>query len=165
VLIQDTTRYILPAIQPRRKAGLQAIWDTSRAEQRSAYALTLCEALKPWFDTGLSAELAARSNDIAILKLTLGAAQGISAYVESNTSELEVFLDRIAESLPARLPGNVQLVPDLRFAIGRDLYLVKPMQVRHWLRATALADAEQIAAEMSAAIARQSSTERLHARW
>jgi N-6 DNA methylase len=163
-LIQDTIRYILPAIQPRRNAGLQAIWDTSRAEQRSAYAATLCEALKPWFNTGLSAALAARSNDIAILKLTLRTAHGSLAYAENTASELEVFLDSIGKHLPARLPGNVQLVPDLRFVIGDDMYLVKPMQVRHWLRATALADAEQIAAELSAVIARQPKTEARHAR-
>jgi hypothetical protein len=163
-LIQDTTLYILPAIQPRRNAGLQAIWDTCRAEQRSAYAATLCEALKPWFNTGLSAALAARSNDIGILKLTLRTARGSSAYAESNASELEAFLNSIAQHLPARLPGNVQLVPDLRFVIGDDMYLVKPMQVRHWLRATALADAEQIAAELSAAVAGQANKGAQHAR-
>lgn len=151
-LIQDTTRYILPAIQPRRKAGLQAIWNASRPDQRSAYAATLCAALKPWLNTRLSAALAARSSDIAILKLSLGAEEP-SHYAESSASELEVFLDNIAQHLAARLPGNVQLVPDLRFVIGRDMYLVKPMQFRHWLRATALADAEQIASELSAAAA------------
>ena len=52
------------------------------------------------------------------------------------------------------MPGNVQLVPDLRVVIGRDMYLVKPMQLRHWLRSVALADAEQIAAELSAVVAR-----------
>jgi hypothetical protein len=35
------------------------------------------------------------------------------------------------------------------------MYLVKPAAVRHWLRSTALADAEQIAAELTAAAARQ----------
>ncbi|HVZ18094.1 MAG TPA: N-6 DNA methylase [Terriglobales bacterium] len=163
-LIQDTTKYILPAIQPRRKAGLQAIWDASRPEQRSAYATTLCEALKPWFNTGLSASLAARSNDIGVLKLTLGTTQGSSAYAENSAAELETFLNNIANHLPTRLPGNVQLVPDLRFVIGLDLYLVKPMQVRHWLRATALADAEQIAAELNAAMARQSNKDAQDAR-
>ncbi|MGB3272181.1 MAG: hypothetical protein WBA66_04725 [Xanthobacteraceae bacterium] len=69
----------------------------------------------------------------------------------------------LAQALEA-LPGNVQLVPDLRFVIGLDLYLVKPMQVRHWLRATALADAEQIAAELSAAMARQSNKDAQDAR-
>ena len=159
-LIQDTTQYILPAIQPRRKADLPAIWNASRAEQRAAYAAMLCEALKPWFNATLSAELTARSSDIAILKVSFGR----SPYVESSASELNVFLDRIAQHLPMRLPGNVHLVPDLRFVIGDELYLVKPMQVRHWLRATALADAEQIAAELSAAAARQSTNGAQYAR-
>lgn len=163
-LIQDTIRYILPAIQPRRKAGLQAIWDTSRPDQRSAYASTLCDALTPWFNTGLTASLAAKSNDIAILKLTLRTSPGGSTYAENAAEEFNVFLHSIGKNLPARLPGNVQLVPDLRFVIGNDMYLVKPMQVRYWLRSTALADAEQIAADLSAAIARQSKPETHHAR-
>jgi hypothetical protein len=36
------------------------------------------------------------------------------------------------------------------------MYLVKPMQLRYWLRSAALADAEQIAAEFSAVVARSS---------
>ncbi len=163
-LIQDTIHYILPAIQPRRKAGLQAIWDTSKAAQRRAYAAALCGALKPWLKTGLSASLAACSKDIAVLKLTIQPSRSPSAYVENTASDLEVFLDMIKKDLPIRLPGNVQLVPDLRFVIGDDMYLVKPMQVRHWLRATAIADAEQIAADLSAVIARQPNPEAHYAR-
>lgn len=52
---------------------------------------------------------------------------------------------------------------DLRFVVGSDMYLVKPMQLRHWLRSTALADAERIAAEFAAAVARQSKTGDQHA--
>jgi hypothetical protein len=66
--------------------------------------------------------------------------------------------------MPIRLPGNVQLTPDLRFVIGRDIYLVKPMQVRYWLRSTALADAEGIAVELSAALAREPKREARDAR-
>jgi hypothetical protein len=154
-LIEDTTKYLLPAIQPRRSAGLQAIWETSRPDQRKAYAAMLCEALKPWFDAGLSAILVARSSDIGILKLTIGTVSKSSVYAENSASELEVFVDSIAKHLPVRLSGNAQLLPDMRIVIGGDMYLVKPLQVRHWLRATALADAEQIASELSAAGARQ----------
>ena len=56
-------------------------------------------------------------------------------------------------------------MPDLRFVIGSDMYLVKPMQLRHWLRSTALADAEQIAAELSAAVARETQSGGVHAGW
>jgi SAM-dependent methyltransferase len=162
-LIQDTYKYILPAIQPRRSAGLQAIWDNSRPELRGAYASMLCDALKPWFNTTVSASLAAKSSDVAVLKLTLSNGKE-QAYQESAAADFDQFLRNVSSSLPVRLPGNVQLMPDLRFVIGKDMYLVKPIQVRHWLRSTALADAEQIAAELSAMIAREPNRETRNAR-
>jgi hypothetical protein len=151
-LVEDTFQYMIPAMQPRRSAGLQAIWANSRPEHRSAYASLLCDALKPWFSQPVSAVLAAKSSDIAVLQLTISGRP--QDYSEPISSELDQFLQSMSASLPVALPGNVQLVPDLRFVIGRDMYLVKPMQLRHWLRSTALADAEQIAAEFSAAVAR-----------
>jgi hypothetical protein len=152
-LVEDTFKYILPAMQPRRSAGLQAIWDNSRPEHRCAYATMLCDALKPWFRRSVSASLTAKSTDIAVLRLTING-KGQDLYSEKATAEFDEFLRQISASLPVPLPGNVQLVPDLRFVIGRDMYLVKPTQLRHWLRSTALADAEQIAAEFSAVVAR-----------
>jgi hypothetical protein len=153
-LIEDTFRYIIPAMQPRRSAGLQKIWDNSRIEHRSDYAAMLCKALKPCLRQPISASLAAKSGDVAILKLTINAKTG--EYREESSSEVGEFLQSIRENLSVPLPGNIQLVPDLHFVIGSDMYLVKPMQLRYWLRSTALADAEQIAAEFSAAVARDS---------
>ena len=152
-LVEDSFDYIIPAMQPRRSAGLQAIWAASREDHRSAYARTLCEALSPWLRSPVSARLAARSSDVAVLKLTIN--DGDTAYGEDSFAEAEPFLQQISSSLPAPLPGNVQLIPDLRFVIGKDMYLVKPIQLRHWLRSTALADAEQIAAELTSIIARE----------
>jgi hypothetical protein len=152
-LVEDTFQYIIPAMQPRRGAGLQAIWRNSSPEHRSAYASVLCDALKSWFRRPVSASLAAKSNDIAVFQLKIdGAPQD---YSEQDLSELGQLLQSISANLAVPLPGNVQLVPDLRFVIGHDMYLVKPMQLRHWLRSTALSDAEQIAAEFSAAAARE----------
>lgn len=159
-LIEDSFEYIIPAMQPRRSAGLQAIWGNSRLEQRCAYASMLCDALKPWFRKPIAASLAAKSADIAILRLTLNKRQGEGVYSEDTRSDVAGFLTEISANLSTKLPGNVQLVPDLRFVIGEDMYLVKPLQLRHWLRSGALADAEQIAAEFSAVIAR---TENAHA--
>lgn len=56
------------------------------------------------------------------------------------------------------MSGGEKGSASLRFVIGSDMYLVKPMQLRHWLRSTALADAEQIAAEFTAAVARHDRT-------
>lgn len=158
-LIEDSFNYIIPAMQPRRSAGLQAIWDNSKPQQRKAYAVMLCEALKPWFRGSLTASLAAKSADTAILKLSLETGSKSRAYNEDTTSDVDHFLTSVTANLAMPLPGNVQLVPDLRFIIGRDMYLVKPLQLRHWLRSVALADAEQIAAEFTAAAARSTSQE------
>ena len=160
-IIEDTCRYIIPAMQPRRGAGLQKIWDNSRSEHRSDYASTLCNALKPCFRQPVEASLAAMSSDIAVLKLTINS--NSREYSEESYSEAGKFLKSIQANLPERLPGNVQLVPDLRFVIDSDMYLVKPMQLRHWLRSTALADAEQIAADFSAAVSRHSQNGDEHA--
>jgi hypothetical protein len=151
-LVDDTFRYIIPSMQPRRNAGLQTIWASSEYDERSSYATTLCAALGPCFREPVSASLAARSSDVAVLKLTIG--QDFEAYREEEAPDTAAFLQSIAAKLPIKLPGNVQLVPDLRFVIDSDMYLVKPIQLRHWLRSSALADAEQIAAEFSMAVAR-----------
>lgn len=155
-LIDDTFRYVIPAMQPRRSAGLQKIWASSRHEHRADYASMLRDALAPSFRQPIQASLAAKSGDVAILKLTINATS--DEYKEEASPEVGQFLQSIQEHLPMRLPGNVQVAPDLRFVIGSDMYLVKPMQLRHWLRSTALADAEQIAAEFTAAIARHGRT-------
>ncbi|AQS83888.1 MAG: N-6 DNA methylase [Acetobacter aceti] len=155
-LVDDTFRYVIPAMQPRRSAGLQKIWANSKHEHRADYASTLCDALAPCFRQPIQASLAAKSGDVAILKLTIHATS--DGYTEEAFPDVGQFLQLIQAHLPVRLPGNVQVVPDLRFVIGSDMYLVKPMQLRHWMRSTALADAEQIAAEFTAAIARHGRT-------
>ena len=157
-LIEDTFHYIIPAMQPRRNAGMQKIWANSRYDQRADYADMLRYALTPYFRQPMQASLAAKSGDVAVLKLTINS--GVDEYKEEEevAPETEKFLQSIQSNLPIKLPGNVQLVPDLRFVIGNDMYLVKPIQLRHWLRSTALADAEQIAAEFTAAVARHNQT-------
>lgn len=152
-LIEDSFKYIIPAMQPRRGAGMQAIWNNSDEEQRRAYASILCSALEPWFKQRITATLAAKSADIGILKLSISGSSKQCEYAESKPADVEAVLNIIGANLAMPLPGNVQLVPDLRVVIGKDMYLVKPLQLRHWLRSTALADAEQIAAEFVSVIA------------
>jgi len=151
-IVEDTFNTVIPAMQPRRSAGLQPIWAAASPGQREAYAAMLCKALAPHFRVPVSASLAARATDVAVLKLTIGDA--VTPYAENTSSEFNDFLTPITAKLSMELPGNVQLIPDLRIVDGRDMYLVKPSAFRHWLRSTALADAEQIAADLAAAVAR-----------
>lgn len=151
-IIEDTVQHVIPAMQPRRNSGLQSIWAQANSSQRATYASMLCNALSPYFRLPVKASLAARSSDVAVLKLTIG--DEAAPYTEDTSGEFNDFLGSIAAKLPIDLPGNVQLIPDLRLVVDRDMYLVKPAALRHWLRSTALADAEQIAAEFVAAAAR-----------
>ncbi|GLT22124.1 type I endonuclease-methyltransferase fusion protein [Zoogloea oryzae] len=152
-IVEDTVHSIIPAMQPRRNAGLQSIWAPASSRQRSDYAAMLCSALSPHFRVPVSASLTAHSTDVAVLKLTIG--DEFTPYTEDLPGEFNDFLGSITVKLPIDLPGNVQLIPDLRLVIDRDMYLVKPTALRHWLRSTALADAEQIAAEFVAAATRK----------
>ncbi|MCU7967117.1 MAG: hypothetical protein KZQ74_07975 [gamma proteobacterium symbiont of Bathyaustriella thionipta] len=52
--------------------------------------------------------------------------------------------------MPKDLPGNFQLIPDLRIFIDDILYIVKPRKRRFWLGSTALADADAIASDLLA---------------
>lgn len=151
-IVEDTVHHIVPAMQPRRNAGLQSIWAQANSSQRADYAAMLCNALSPHFRVPVNASLTARSTDVAVLKLTIG--NQVAPYTEDSSAEFNDFLGSIASKLPIGLPGNVQLIPDLRLVVDRDMYLVKPTALRHWLRSTALADAEQIAAELVGAAAR-----------
>lgn len=151
-IVEDTFYSVIPAMQPRRNAGMQSIWAAASSSQREDYAAMLCNALSPHFRVPVKASLAARSTDVAVLKLTIG--DTAEPYTEDSSGEFNDVLGSIAAKLPIDLPGNVQLMPDLRLVVGRDMYLVKPTALRHWLRSTALADAEQIAAEFVAAAAR-----------
>ena len=151
-IIEDTFNYVIPAMQPRRNSGLQDIWAPANSTQRADYAAMLCKALSPHFRVPINASLAARSTDVAVLKLTIG--NDGAPYAEHSSGELNYFLASISYKLPIDLPGNVQLIPDLRMIIDRNMYLVKPTALRHWLRSSALADAEQIAAELVVASAR-----------
>lgn len=160
-IVEDTVHSVIPAMQPRRNAGLQPIWAQASSLQRAAYAAMLCDALSPHFRLPVEASLAARSTDVAVLKLTIG--DPVAPYTEDSSGEFNDFLGSIAARLPIDLPGNVQLIPDLRLVVDRDMYLVKPTALRHWLRSTALADAEQIAAEFVAAAARHGQGGAIHA--
>jgi hypothetical protein len=152
-LVEDSFEYIIPAMQPRRSAGMQRLWAQGNKQHREAYAATLCTALQEWFPVPIQASLAGKSTDLAIVKVSL-AAEGAASTYHENTAPVGEVLRKIYTHLPQPLPGNVQVMPDLRFVIGSDMYLIKPMQLRHWLRSAALADAEQIGAEFQASAAR-----------
>lgn len=144
-LIEDTVEAILPALQPHESQSPR-LWSAPGQSQRAAYAEILVESLEDWFQhTGISATLVATSADFGILRLRLGSAE---PYHEDTSSEFGAVVDQLGQHIHQPLDGNFQLAPDLRVFVGESLFLIKPLQLRFWLRSTALADADAIALDL-----------------
>jgi hypothetical protein len=144
-IIEDTVEAILPALQPH-EGHSPRLWSTPDRIQRAAYADTLTKSLDGWFpNSGISARLVATSADFGILRLQLGSEV---PYIEEASSDFSLVLDQLGQHIHQPLNGNFQLTPDLRVFVGKSLFLIKPLQLRFWLRSTALADADAIALDL-----------------
>lgn len=148
-LIEDAVQNVLPSVQPSR-GSFPEIWKTTTNSERGAYAQTLVRALGKWFEGGqvVNVGLEAHNSDLAILRLTLCERDKQTPYTESGDSAVRDLLTRLFSNIHQPLPGNFQLLPDFRIFEGNDLYLVKPMQRRFWLRSSALADAYSVALDL-----------------
>ena len=89
---------------------------------------------------------------MGILRLSLVEKRQAGSYQENADGSLKEVLKQLWEHVHNPLTGNFQLLPDFRVFIEKDLYLVKPMQKRFWLRSAALADADAIAADLQHAL-------------
>lgn len=152
-LVEDAVESILPALQPH-EGYFPDLWRAPEEAQRAAYAKTLASSLSEWFRGrgGIAPHLVARSADLGILRLQLG---GGGNYAEDQNDDLGAVLRDLSAHIHQPLHGNFQLMPDLRVFVGDCLYLIKPMQLRFWLRSTALADADGIALDLQQAVTPQ----------
>ncbi|MEX2374067.1 MAG: N-6 DNA methylase [Dehalococcoidia bacterium] len=149
-IVEDTVDAIIPALQPH-EGHVPKLWLAPSEADRGVYARTLAESLDNWFagQGGISSKLMAKSADLAILRLRLN---GGTDYSEDDDGELSTVLEGLSANIHQPLDGNFQLMPNLRVFVGDCLYLIKPMQRRFWLRATALADADGIALDLQQAV-------------
>ena len=79
-----------------------------------------------------------------------------SDYEEIESGDLKAVLGKLHEDINQPINRNFQVMPDLRVFAGESLYLIKPMQLRFWLRSTDLADAKAIALAKASSLLRQS---------
>ena len=145
-LIDDAVEFIIPALQPH-EGHFPALWGAPDRPRRETYAQTLATSLAGWFRGrgGIGTRLMARSPDLSVLRLQIG---DDSDYEEDENGDLTAVLGKLHEHINQPINGNFQVMPDLRVFAGESLYLIKPMQLRFWLRSTALADADAIALEL-----------------
>lgn len=158
-IIEDTVTTILPALQPH-EGHFPKLWNAPDANDRALYAQTLSTSLADWFSGDrIDTRLVAKGADLAILRLRLG---GEEEYAEDTNGELGSVLEELSKHIHRPLNGNFQLMPDLRVFTGKSLYLIKPMQLRFWLRSTALADADEIALDLQQAVDSSPARSRQH---
>ena len=156
ILVEDTVEHAIPAIQPSRGA-VPEIWRASTLSDRATYAQTLVDNLVDWFegDCSIGTRLVARNGDLAILRLSLRDEAATFDYDEDGDRSVAAALSRLGEHIHQRLPGNFQSMPDFRMFVDHELFLVKPITKRFWLRSAALADASAIALDLHDFIGRQ----------
>ena len=156
ILVEDTVERIIPAVQPSRGAAPE-IWRASTPSDRRAYARTLVDNLVDWFegDCSIGTRLVACNGDLAILRLSLGDAPAAFDYAEADSGSVAAALSRLVEHVRQPLSGNFQSMPDFRVFIDHDLFLVKPIGKRFWLRSTALADANAVVLDLHEFIGRR----------
>jgi hypothetical protein len=66
---------------------------------------------------------------------------------------MKSLIDNIVNSAKYELPGNFNLIPDLKIFIENKLYLIKPLQLSHWMESSAIEDANSISLELQTYIA------------
>jgi hypothetical protein len=153
ILIEDMIERILPAVQPHQ-GSFPDLWKPPTQHERQEYAATLVRSVDDWLrgENHVHARLEAKNADIGVLRLALNGTEQRQVYGEEDSVMLGDALSRIMQHIHQPIAGNFQLMPDLRVFIDKNLYLVKPMQRRFWLRSTALSDADAIAADLQQSI-------------
>ena len=145
-IIDDTIEYVMPGMQPSERKDSE-LWREPVFDERASYAATLARRLKGWMrgSIGIGTRLMARSPDLSILRLKLADDRN---YAEEDSGNLADALGRLRPHINLPINENFQTAPDLRVYFEGCLYLIKPMQMRFWMRSVALTDADEIAQEL-----------------
>ncbi|ODS23666.1 hypothetical protein AB835_07630 [Candidatus Endobugula sertula] len=151
LLIEETLNHIVPSMQPNaRSKTLPSLWlDTSEKDWQT-YSERLSIALSKWLKKPYQAttELVGASSDLVVISVHLTGNQRAKRFSVRKNDGLDAVLQKIWKSLPDGISSNFQLIPDFRIFVDDVLYMVKPRKRRFWLGATALADADAIAADL-----------------
>lgn len=151
LVIEDALNHTIPSMQPRiNSKNLPSLWHDTTEHDWKEYATHLSTGLSNWLNEPYHAvsQLVGFSPDLVVLGVHLVDNSDTPIFSHNQDNSIDQILHKFWQALPTGLPGNFQLIPDLRIFIDDVLYLVKPRKRRFWLGSTALADADAIAAEL-----------------
>ena len=153
LLIEDTLEHIIPSMQPRAEPKtIPSLWENTNRQDWRYYSKWLSLGLSEWLEKPRRAvvELNGASADLVIIGIHLTEDPKRRYFRNSDSISIDQLLPKVWNLLPQGMPGNFQLIPDLRVFIDDVLYIVKPRKRRFWLGSTALADADAIASDLLA---------------
>jgi hypothetical protein len=146
VLIDDTLRYIIPSIQPR-KNDITPLMQTASQDLLRQYEALIVRELRQRSkqEHDIVARIINGHPDLAVVELQSAkrGGMGISSAFSQGTALYKI-LDKIFRRLPRQVSRNVELFPDMTIFEDDRVYLVKPMSARHWMGSAALADADRL---------------------
>ena len=147
-LVEETINYIMPATRPLPRA-YPSIWQPTSYSDRRAYSSIFRQHLSGWFvgDQDPSVRMYARNDDYAILEISL-TTDGTDPYTESDCKPFPLALAELGQAVGESLSINFCTHPDVRLFVGGNLYMVKPLQRRYWLRSAAISDVGSIATDL-----------------
>jgi len=151
ILIEDTLHHIIPSMQPHvRSKKAPSLWADTKEEDWEYYSKCLTFSLDSWLEKPFRAtsNLVGVSADLVVIGVHLTDDPDKPSFLKNKKQSSSDILSQIWRSLPKEMPGNFQMIPDLRIFIDDVLYIVKPRKKRFWLGAAALADADAIASDL-----------------
>ncbi len=146
-LIHDTTHFIIPSITPSSIHANVPLWRDSTKRERIAYVKVLCGVLNKWSDRSgyrvSGKTIVSPNSDVAVVMLNKEDAVNSVQEVQDNENLLSI-LSSINSYL---LKENVRF--SLRRTIivfdGEQLFVSKPLGLRHWTVSAAYNDADDLA--------------------
>jgi hypothetical protein len=147
VLVDDTTRVIIPSVRPTRRRSVVPTIEPSQQKQRQEYTKRLCDTLNGWAKGGpfiVQGRAMASANlgiGIVILQKTLA---GKGALEPPQFDDLLAALHRL-RAVTSRKLNTFELIRGAKVFDRERLYLVKSIGQRFWTETAALNDADEIA--------------------
>lgn len=147
-LVKDTVEVTIPSIQPSVSGMPVPTVKPTQTDQQQAYVDRLCDTLNSW--AGRS-RYCVRGTAASSITLGIGIAKferilksdGQEPFDKIDQHLLETF-DRLWAALPTS-QRTIDPIRELMVFDNDQLYLVKPVEQRHWTQTAALNNADEIA--------------------
>lgn len=147
-VIEDTVKYVMPSIQPRH-GKTTVLRNPATSDMMMEYANTLSGQLNNWLTGGqhLQTTIYTGSQDYLIAELSLSQYESECTTKQVDSEAIQK-LNTIRDQIVRQQGDLFGYVSEVRVWIGDKLYFIKSNEVRHWMRSTALNDADMIATSL-----------------